>query len=281
MTANSRRGLQNPSTARRSRIGRDDIIPDRQRGDDTVALAILRNIGDARLDRAPGALQRDRGAVDPRRPRRRTGEPEQGAHHLASSGAHQAIEAENFAASQLKRDVRELEWRAQSRDFEDDVSDRHLHLGKYVREGASDHHPDDVRFGHVANIAVADKSPVAQHHVAVRDLEDFIELMRDEDDRLAGRALRGDDREQVLDLARRKRGGRLVEDQDPGLVRESAGHADQMLLRQAKVADAGIHVDVEIEVVEQGARVRAHSVPVDQNGRAVGRRPIDVDVLGH
>ena len=78
-----------------------------------------------------------------------------------------------------------------------------------------------------------DGAAVLEDRDAVADLADLLESVGDVDD---GDALGGevaDDPEEVVDLALVEHGGRLVEDEQPGVMRQGARHADDLLRGRA------------------------------------------------
>ena len=88
---------------------------------------------------------------------------------------------------------------------------------------------------------------VAEHRRPVAKLEDFIEAMADEQDGDAARARLADDREQPIDLVRRQRRRRFVQDQDAGVDRKRLGDLDELLIGHRKAADdrTWVHPDAE------------------------------------
>ena len=89
--------------------------------------------------------------------------------------------------------------------------------------------------------------PAAQHGHAVGDGLHLVELVRDEDDGLALGGHRAERLEEPLGLLRREHGGRLVEDQNPGVAIERLQDLDALLLADRELPDL---------------RLRAHGEPV-------------------
>ncbi len=86
---------------------------------------------------------------------------------------------------------------------------------------------------------------VAQHRDAVGDREHLAELVGDEDDRLALVDEAADDGEELVDLAGRQYGRRLVEDQDVGLAEQRLDEFDPLLLADREVFDLRIGIDTQ------------------------------------
>src|SRR5690606_21120441 len=106
-------------------------------------------------------------------------------HDLAASGADEAIEAEDLALAQLEGDVVELGRMRQAGDLEQRAAELRLALREDGVDGAPDHHADDVALLGLREQAFADHLSVAEHGVAVGDAIDLVELVADEQDRLA------------------------------------------------------------------------------------------------
>ena len=86
-------------------------------------------------------------------------------------------------------------------------------------------------------------------------------------------------REQLLGLAVRQNGRRLVEDQDAGVAIERFQDLDPLPLADREVADACIRVDVEAELAAEGGKAtRAGGTVAHQ---APERLRADHDVLEH
>ena len=81
----------------------------------------------------------------------------------------------------------------------------------------------------------------------VGDLEDLVELVADEDDAVALLGEPAEDGEDLLGLLRRQHGGRLVEDEDPGVAIERLEDLDPLLPADGQLADLDVGVDLEAE----------------------------------
>ena len=87
-------------------------------------------------------------------------------------------------------------------------------------------------------------------------------------------------REQTLDFRRRKRRGRLVEDDDAGAGEQHAGDLDQLLQADRKVAEPRERVDVDAEPLQLLAGFADHPPPLHQ-AEPVGGLRAEKHVLGH
>ena len=141
-------------------------------------------------------------------------------------------------------------------------------------DGAADHHLDDGVLGGVGQKPLAHHLAVAEDGVAVGDAENLIELVADEEDRLALALQEFDEQKKLLDLLGRECGGRLVHDDDPGVDRHGTRHRDEVLVGDAEIAQPRVGVDVAgMHRVEHFARVGAHRLPVDRTQASARRVP--------
>ncbi|VXB91015.1 hypothetical protein CITRIK5_70212 [Citricoccus sp. K5] len=109
---------------------------------------------------------------------------------------------------------------------------------EHVRDLAAGHEPDQLRLRGLGDMeAVRGAAAVLDDGDAVPDLADLLQAVRDVDDGDAlGREL-ADHPEQVLDLAGVQDGTGLIHDDQLGVPRERAGHADDLLVRGGERAD--------------------------------------------
>ena len=113
--------------------------------------------------------------------------------------------------------------------------------GEDVLDRAAGHQPDQLGGrGLLGRQPGGDGAAVLEHGDPVADLADLLEPVGDVDD---GDALGGevaDDAEQVLDLLLVEHRRRLVHDDEPGVVGQRAGHADDLLARGRQRADLAV-----------------------------------------
>ena len=101
----------------------------------------------------------------------------------------------------------------------------------------ADHRARERLLGRAGARHRLDLLAAAQHGRPVADLEHLVELVADEDDRLAVGLEALDDREQLGRLLRRQHGRRLVEDQDLGAAVERLQDLDALLLADGDLRD--------------------------------------------
>ena len=149
-----------------------------------------------------------------------------------------------------------------------------------VLDGPARHQLDQLaRRRLVDGEAGGDGAAVLEDGDPVADLADLLEPVRDVDD---GDALGGevaDDAEQVVDLALVEHGGRLVQDEQPGVVGEGARHADDLLRGGREPADRAGRLDLGVpEPGEQLARTADRLPALAEAGGA--ELVAEEDVLG-
>ena len=113
----------------------------------------------------------------------------------------------------------------------------------------------------------------------VGDLQHLVQLVADEDDRVALRGEAPEDLEDLLGLLRRQHGGRLVEDEDPCLPVQRLQDLDPLLPADRQRADLDIGVDVEPEPLAELDDPAMGLVPV-QEDRIRHRLLAEEDVVG-
>ena len=125
-----------------------------------------------------------------------------------------------------------------------------------------------------------DQLPAAQDGDPVGDVEHLVELVGDEDHRLAARREAADHLEQLLGLLRREHCGRLVEDEDVRLAIERLQDLDALLLADGDVLDLRRRVDGQSVAVRDLLDAALGLVDVEHDP-APGRLLGEDDVLGH
>jgi hypothetical protein len=163
-------------------------------------------VGDARRDalHIDGAAVRSVGAVHQ-------------AHEFGATRAEQARDPDDFAVEHVE--VGGLEHTAAAEvasgehggrrpvDFAVGGTGDVFELGHF----AAEHHGDELTLGEVGGAALAHELAVAQHRDAIREFEDLVEEVRDEQDGDAAVAQFAHDGEELLHLAAIEARGGLVE----------------------------------------------------------------------
>ena len=156
---------------------------------DTVFFAVFRHHGDAVANGLLTVSDADRLAINKNLPLPAPRpDAEQALHRLGPSGADQPGDAEDFPATQGKRDVVDPFNMTVYRVPGGQVFDPQDLLAVGVRfagiergELPANHHGDDVVFAHAAGVASADVLAVADHADCIGDRFDLIELVRNID----------------------------------------------------------------------------------------------------
>ena len=186
--------------------------------------------------------------------------PEQGADDAAAAAAKQTGQPHDLAGTQGKGGdpVRPgLQQRFAGRERNHDSGLRR----------ASGHGGDEIVDGKGTAPAHRRHPPVAQDGAAVGDRDDFVEVMRDVDDRGALRLHAREHREQPLDLAFFQGRRRLVQDEDAALPAQRLGDRHQLPLGEAERSHRPVRVGVKVELGKHGARGVAHARAIDHGQR--------------
>lgn len=150
-----------------------------------------------------------------------------------------------------------------------------------VLDLAAGHHGNDVvcRCG-LGGQPDGHRPAVLEHRHPVSDPADLLQAVRDVDDGDPVGGEGGDDAEEVVDLVRVERGGRLVHDDEPYVVRERPRHGDDLLLGGGQRADRAGRVDLRVaEPLQQCPGGRAALAGADDEAGGGGFMA-EEDVLG-
>ena len=152
----------------------------------------------------------------------------------------------------------------------------------FHREGvldfAPDHQPHQLFHVGVAGSQRFDVGAVAQHGDAIADGENLVQVVRDKHHADAQQPQIVHHAEQVLGLARRQRGGRLIQHQHPRLQRQRLGDLNELLLRHAQLLHRAIEIDSHRQPLENGLGLAPHRPPIQQ-APAVPDLPVEEDVV--
>ena len=144
----------------------------------------------------------------------------------------------------------------------------------------ADHLPDDPVGVDLGDARLAGDPPIAQNRDVIADADQFLEPMRDIDDRDALRLEVRDDPEQHLDLRGAQGRGRLVHDQDAGILGHRLGDLDELLLADPQILHHGAGIDAGLQALHQGAGLPFLLLVVDA-ARGAHDLAGDEDILGH
>ena len=178
-------------------------------------------------------------------------QPHDALEDFRASCAHEPVNAENLAfleveAQAIKKPAATLLWQREILDFKHDLALLPVNpfLALRIRLLCADHLLDDPWHIDVSDGGARNELAVSKDRHEVADLHDLFETVRDVDDGDAFRRQLAHDLEKNLHFLRRKRGSRLVHDEDLEVVLyEVACDLDHLLLSHAKVADNHMRVD--------------------------------------
>ena len=166
-------------------------------------------------------------------------------------------------------------------DLKHDLTGRIRARRVEVRQLTSDHLGDDHIGGQFLGLPGADVLAVAHDRDFVADAKNFVHLVADVDDGDALGAQLVHDGEQRLDLGRRQRGGRLVEDQYLAVCGDRLGDLNQLHLGNAQGSELGVRIIIQMDFLQDLGRILIHLVVVDDGDGSVflGWVAPDIDIL--
>ncbi len=209
---------------------------------------------------------------------------EEAAGQFRLAGAQQADDAGDFARSQVQvlgctavqepHAAQGEEGLAGRRLGAGAGGGRFLGLGEHGAQGAVPVEGLDLVLGETA---------VSKNDQAVRQCVDLAEAVGDVEDRDAVVAHFLDQREQALRFRRGERGGRFVEDQEPGAGGQGSGEDQQLAVGDAEFGDVPFEEGVAPAEVEGGldlAGAGQHAAPVEERVAARLGQLFEDQVLG-
>ena len=141
---------------------------------------------------------------------------------------------------------------------------RLVHAQQHV---AADHHPRQLLLGRALAVDCVNSLASPQHRDPIRDLEDLVELVRDEDhgDTLVGQRLQ--DLEELVRLLGGQHGRGLVQDQDVRAPVQGLEDLDPLLLPDGDRLHTGGGIDGEVERPREVGHPLVRSAVVEQDAR--------------
>ena len=113
---------------------------------------------------------------------------------------------------------------------------------------------------------------------AVGDIDDFVELVRDQDNRAAAIAQTAEDPPKLLHLGRREDRGRLIENQEARATKECLENLDALRFAHGEVAHEPTDIHVEAKLLGDALHLELRARHVDRN--AARRLAAQHDVFG-
>src|SRR5215210_8249993 len=114
--------------------------------------------------------------------------------------------------------------------MEDGLPDLHVGLLKLEEDGTTHHHLGEFLLRRRRRRGLTDDLAPPEHRDAIRDLEDLVELVADEHDRLPGIPQRSEVGEELVGLLWSEDGRRLVEDEEVNPSVQGLQDLDALLL---------------------------------------------------
>ena len=147
----------------------------------------------------------------------------------------------------------------------DDVGDRAL-AGLRRREFAADHQLGEFVRRDGARIGdLGDRLALADHRDRIGVLEDFVELVGDEDDRRALGGEFAERGEQLVDLLGHEHSGGFVQDQDLGASVQHLEDLHTLLVADAEFGDQRVGVDLQTVLHAEFGDPRAGRADVERH----------------
>ena len=208
---------------------------------------------DPRLDVQPVQIF----AVEHNRAARFGVQPDQAFQQFGAACAHQAVNADDFARVQRERHMIDHIAAADARqgqvfDAQHFLLQRVIAVGEQAVRPPPDHLLDDPVEADIGGGRFRDQHPIAQHGEGITDVQQFVQLVRDVNNRHILRFQFADNAEQHFDFGIAQRRSRLVHDQDADVLRQRFGDLDDLLLADAQIADRGFGIDVLFQAASSG-----------------------------
>ena len=241
------------------------IVGKRQRRHGGMAMALLRH-----ETRAHQAARRDAeiaGRLAPDGDRARLSERElagERIEELALPVAGNAGDRQHLAGPHLQTDVPERDCKGRACGCVEVVRfQQHVALHRRARgadggDVAADHHAGERSRRLPARIAGARHLAVAQHRRAVADALHLFQPVADIEHGAPFRLQFGEGLEQAVGLLRRQHRGRLVEDDEFGVLEKRPHDLDALALADGKVRDMGLRIERQAVGARQRRRLVRH-----------------------
>ena len=262
-----------------------DVLGERELEHETSPVPVLGDVAEPLVEMFPCRRPRQLAAVDDDPARGRMAEPGERVDELRLAVPVDARDPDDLAGANLERDpAHHLETAVVDHVYVLGLENRSTRLGRLLLHPEehlpADHHPREARLGRAGPRDGVDLLAAAEDGDQIRDLEDLLQLVADEDDRLPLRLEALEDLEELACLLRRQHGRRLVEDEDLRAAVERLQDLDALLLADRDVLDPRVRVDVELELVGELAHTALGGGSVEQHGARPGLQR-EHDVLGH
>ena len=205
------------------------VVGDGEGEGEALALAVLAQVADALGEPIGGrGVEATTAGADADAAGLRTGEPEEGPHHLRPPGAHEAEDAEHLAAAEGERGLVEAGGGEAGHVEGDVLGGPALAAGEELAHGAADHEGDELVVGGRVERARPDRPPVAQDGERGRDRPRLLQEVADVDDGHTGSGQPADRREEAVHVAAGQAARGLVHQDDPRPGGDGAADLDDL-----------------------------------------------------
>src|SRR5918992_1616478 len=256
------------------------VVLDRHLEHEALVLAVLGNEGEAGLHRCARRPDPHGGAVAPDLAGVEPIDAEDRARHLGAPGADEAGQADDLAAPEGERDVAKDTLAREPADLERRLADHRRLLREELPEVPAHHVADQSAGIELGRRSRDDMGAVAQHRDRVREGEDLLEPVRDEEDGHAALPEVLDDAEQLLGLARGEGRGGLVHDHHARVHRQCLGDLHQLLVGDGQALHRRAGIERDAELAHELSHLAIHLLPRDA-ARAVERLAPHEHVFRH
>ena len=150
---------------------------------------------------------------------------------------------------------------------------------RFVRhETAPDHSGDEPLLIDFRDLRGPGHAAVSKHRHLVRYAEDFLEVVRNEDDTDPIRPQTFNRCEEDVDPILIEHSGRLVENENARIDGDGLGYLHHLLLSDAKGCDNVLRRDRNAKLLEHLPRTSAHQATID-DAKSFSRKPAEEDIL--
>ena len=263
------------------------VFREREVEDEPAGLTVFGNVRKTLLGSCADGRARDVLPGERHRARRDGRKPRNSVRDLHLAVARNARDGEDLARAHGERHVAYngesvVVFHAEMVDVQHRRAELRRLFSQLKAHLAAHHARGHLLRGGGGDVAHAHKAAAAQNGAAVGDLLDLLELVRDEDDRLALAAHLADDLKQKLDLLRREDGRRLVENEDLRLAVQHFQDLDALLHRDVQILDLLRRVHLKAELFRELRHFLVGALHVhggEDAGDAAARLHAEDDVL--
>ena len=179
------RRIEHAARIQLTQLRQADVLGDTHFNDCPLFLPFFRHADNTGANCIGGLMKMNGPSVEADLTVRRPGNAGQRLHQFGTPRAHQSVEAEDLPFSQGEINVSKFGGMTEIFHLQHRLAFLTGHFREGLGNGASHHHGDHPLFANLMDVAGTDKRAVAQNGVVVRQLKDFIKLVRDKQNRFA------------------------------------------------------------------------------------------------